>query len=110
MAVSASGVRWTNHGLLKSCLFLKRSGTPRRPTGDGTSGGVREIGHNLFRPLRAGGDSAALSRLGATVHGVAQCQLGFDPLAKLAPGESLGRLRRAVVKDAHHDNDVGMHV
>ena len=71
---------------------------------------MREIGHNLFRPLRAGGDSAALSRLRATVHGVAQCQMSFDPLAKRAPGESLGRLRRAVVKDAHHDNAVGMHV
>ncbi len=46
----------------------------------------------------------------ATVHGLSQRKLGFDPLAKLAPGQPLGRLGCAMVEYPYHDDGVGVNV
>ena len=58
-------------------------------------------------PVQAVAEGAGLV---ATVHGVGQRELGLEPRAELGPGETLGRLRRAVVQEAHDDNGVGVDV
>ena len=46
----------------------------------------------------------------ATMHLLGQRQLGLDPFQELGRGELLGRLRRAIIQNAHDDDGVGVNV